>query len=405
MKPGGKVGIILPDGILNNKSKQYVRDYIKENSYISGIVSLNKETFEAYGAKAKTSILFLENKKQADSGEQDEVFMAIADETGYASNGDRIPENDLPEILMEYKKFINEDIEDGFPDDSPAWTENIKDRLDAEYYDISEHDPGVVHVEDIEENFGSSLQAIVEEYETVTNEINSIFEEINYENYKIGKILEEKSVREKVDDDELYPLLKVKWWGGGVEKKAEKYGREMETKTKYRVKSPWIIYNKLFAETGSFAVIGEEYDGCYVSVEFPTFDVREDFDNKDLLRKYIVRYMNTPQYQDRISAQNTGSTKESRGRFHPEDFLQMEIKVPKSKEDMEKIVRLLDSATKIKFSLQELEDRSDELLNNVGGMLPGPSSEPKINQSEKNEQKSEGEKSNSEDQSNLDSFE
>lgn len=55
----GKLAIVLPDGILNNSSLQYVRDYIEQHFQILAIVSLPQTAFMHYDAGVKTSILFL----------------------------------------------------------------------------------------------------------------------------------------------------------------------------------------------------------------------------------------------------------------------------------------------------------------------------------------------------------
>ena len=55
----GKLAIVLPDGILNNSSLQYVRDYIEQHFQILAIVSLPQTAFMHYDAGVKTSVLFL----------------------------------------------------------------------------------------------------------------------------------------------------------------------------------------------------------------------------------------------------------------------------------------------------------------------------------------------------------
>ena len=55
----GKLAVILPDGILNNSSLQYVRDYIEQRFQILAVVSLPQTAFSHYGAGVKPSILFL----------------------------------------------------------------------------------------------------------------------------------------------------------------------------------------------------------------------------------------------------------------------------------------------------------------------------------------------------------
>ena len=56
----GRLAIVLPDGILNNSSLQYVRDYIEQHYRILAVVSLPQIAFRYYEAGVKPSILFLQ---------------------------------------------------------------------------------------------------------------------------------------------------------------------------------------------------------------------------------------------------------------------------------------------------------------------------------------------------------
>ena len=62
----GELTIILPDGILNNSSLQYVRDYIEQHFQILAIASLPQTAFSHYGAGVKPSILFLRKFSEAE---------------------------------------------------------------------------------------------------------------------------------------------------------------------------------------------------------------------------------------------------------------------------------------------------------------------------------------------------
>ena len=62
----GELAIILPDGILNNSSLQYVRDYIEGHFQIRAVVSLPQTAFSHYGAGVKPSILFLRKFSEAE---------------------------------------------------------------------------------------------------------------------------------------------------------------------------------------------------------------------------------------------------------------------------------------------------------------------------------------------------
>lgn len=127
LKKGGLLMIVIPDGILSNSGDKYVREYImgKKNAVtgefeggkaiLKAVVSLPQETFSLSGAGAKTSLLYLK-KKEHPGEKQGPVFMAVADEVGFAVKqnveiqlGD--DHNDLLKIVEAYKKGMSEDIE------------------------------------------------------------------------------------------------------------------------------------------------------------------------------------------------------------------------------------------------------------------------------------------------------
>jgi type I restriction enzyme M protein len=69
LKPGGRLGILLPEGIFNNPSLAYVREFCENRAFIRAVVSLPQETFFSSGASVKASLLFMQKftaKEQAD---------------------------------------------------------------------------------------------------------------------------------------------------------------------------------------------------------------------------------------------------------------------------------------------------------------------------------------------------
>lgn len=70
-RPGGVIGIILPDGIFINKNYEYVRRFILKYKVL-GVVSLPRGIFRSsLSTTSKTSVLFLRKAR----GDNDEVFM------------------------------------------------------------------------------------------------------------------------------------------------------------------------------------------------------------------------------------------------------------------------------------------------------------------------------------------
>lgn len=60
LKPGGRLGVVLPEGIFNNPSLKYVRDFVEDRAWLRAVVSLPDDTFKSSKASVKTSVLFLE---------------------------------------------------------------------------------------------------------------------------------------------------------------------------------------------------------------------------------------------------------------------------------------------------------------------------------------------------------
>ena len=58
LKPGGRMGIVLPEGVLNNTNLQRIREFVESKAKIMLIVSIPQDVFIASGATVKPSLLF-----------------------------------------------------------------------------------------------------------------------------------------------------------------------------------------------------------------------------------------------------------------------------------------------------------------------------------------------------------
>ena len=123
LKPGGRLLIVVPDGILCNSGDAYIREYLmgtKDDgtgeflggkAIVRAVVSLPTETFSIAGTGAKTSFLYLQ-KKRHPAERQGPVFMAVAEHVGYLKKGKtEVPDpsgNDLVVISSEYVSTAGE---------------------------------------------------------------------------------------------------------------------------------------------------------------------------------------------------------------------------------------------------------------------------------------------------------
>ncbi|MEA1052951.1 N-6 DNA methylase [Lamprobacter modestohalophilus] len=103
LKPGGKLLIVLPDGVLSNATAKPVRDYMREHAIIKAVISLPSETFASTGTSIPTNVVYLQKKRPGDI--QGDIFMARADYVGRRANGDPLKENDLPFILEKFREW------------------------------------------------------------------------------------------------------------------------------------------------------------------------------------------------------------------------------------------------------------------------------------------------------------
>ena len=119
LKPGGKMAIVLPDGILGNPNTESVRLWILKHFKLIASVDLPVETFlPQVGVQA--SLLFLQKKTDAEmlvpiEDEEYDVFMAIVEQVGKDRRGVPVYEkdDDGAEILFEHTKKWLSIAEDG----------------------------------------------------------------------------------------------------------------------------------------------------------------------------------------------------------------------------------------------------------------------------------------------------
>ena len=111
LRPGGRMGIVLPDGILGNPGDEYIRYWILRHCWVLASIDLPVESFivEA-NVNILTSLLFLKKKptqeiQAGDLGKKQDypVFMAVAEKVGFDRRGNVLYKRrpDGEEILVD----------------------------------------------------------------------------------------------------------------------------------------------------------------------------------------------------------------------------------------------------------------------------------------------------------------
>lgn len=105
LKPNGKAFIIVPDGIFNRQNDKNLRQFIIDECYIDGIVSLPLNTF--FTTNKKTYILCLTKKANKKDVQTDPIFTYLVSEMGETRDVYRfdIDQDDLREAVTLYSFF------------------------------------------------------------------------------------------------------------------------------------------------------------------------------------------------------------------------------------------------------------------------------------------------------------
>jgi len=114
LRPGGRMAIVLPQGILNNTSAQYVRDWVMHKGRILAVVGLHVNTFKPFNGM-KTSVLFLRKWRNDEEPLNDyPIFMAINEKPVKDNSGNYIFRRNADSSLeadAEGKLIIDHDLD------------------------------------------------------------------------------------------------------------------------------------------------------------------------------------------------------------------------------------------------------------------------------------------------------
>lgn len=105
LKDGGRLGIVLPESILSNKSYRYVMEYLSEHSDVQAVIGMPESLFKTSGkggTHTKTCLLVAQKCQTSTSTR---VFMAEARWCGHDSRARSIPHNDLPAIAEKFERY------------------------------------------------------------------------------------------------------------------------------------------------------------------------------------------------------------------------------------------------------------------------------------------------------------
>lgn len=138
LKPGGRMGIVLPDALLGSPGTGYIREWLIKHTKIIASIDLHEDTFQP-GNGTQTSVLILQKKtpeeiaKEESSGQMADynIYMAIVDKIGHDKRGNTLFKRDKDgnEILMPEKQTVIK-VDEVFPGVKTAQAESREKIVD-----------------------------------------------------------------------------------------------------------------------------------------------------------------------------------------------------------------------------------------------------------------------------------
>lgn len=309
LKPGGKLLIVIEDGILNGKSNQFIRDWLMERFIVRAVISLPKNAFTNADSNVRTSVVYLIKKTRPDE-QQPAPFYAMSHNVGHDDAGRSTPaRNDLYEekdgivladkgIMGDFRKFLRGDLP------SPVTPEMLSGRLDSHH--IS---PRRAEIRKKWEDAGLTVKPLGELVEVVRNSISP----------------------------RSFPEEEFVWAGlrsdGTLIPREVRKGSEFHYETMYRLHAGDLVASGLDIMRGLVAVVPESMGGSLVSKEFFVLRPKAGFHPK-----LVWHLMRTDYARSEFECYITGST--GRTRVLWEDIRSVELALP-PKEEMDRINAML----------------------------------------------------------------
>ena len=321
LKPGGRAGIVLPEGVMNNKNMSGVRSFIEQHAKILNITSIPSDVFIASGANIKPSLLFIQKytKEEENSlkGKDYSLSVTKVNDAGILSTGLPSDNKEFPVASKEVANWI--------------CTGNIQN---AEFTKVI-------------------VKSKLSNWSVMPFFNQSVNYNTQYKQVLLKEVLSFSETPVVIEDDTFYTRITVKLFNKGIVKRDQAYGREIGTKKQYKVNAGQFVVSKIDGKSGAFGIVPDTLDGSVVTHDFMVFDI----DKSIIEPLYLELVMNNEDFLSQFKENSSGST--GRKRLSKETFLNTRIGLPTLKEQKE-MLQQIALIIEERESLKRLLDASIE---------------------------------------------
>lgn len=166
-----------------------------------------------------------------------------------------------------------------------------------------------------------------------------------------------------VDDSALYNCVGVRWYGMGTFIRERLLGMNIARKQQWIIKAGDIVYNKLFAWKGAFAIADKSVDGCIVSDKFPTYEINPTIVDS----RFLAYYFRASQLASQAQALSKGAAAISKLTLNPPQFWDLTIPLPPLDEQH----RIVDKIDHLICKVNEAIGLRKSILNDLDLLFGG----------------------------------
>jgi type I restriction enzyme, S subunit len=159
-----------------------------------------------------------------------------------------------------------------------------------------------------------------------------------------------------VVDPSQETYVTVRLYGRGAVRREIADGKEPVMRSGYRLNAGDLVYSRIDARNGAFAIVPPGLAGAVVSKDFPTFAIRND----RILPSFLIRFLGTEQFYGQLRASSFGTT--NRQRINEHVLLSYEIPLPPLSKQ-EQMVSILDETEDLlRLRSEAVTKCSDDLI-------------------------------------------
>lgn len=319
LKPGAVAGLVLPEGVFDNRAMERVRRFIESKARILNITSIPADVFLSSGANIKPSLLFI--KKYCENEQLDvdyELSVTRVGDAGISSTGLPSDNSELPVALKEVRSWI-----EGHPLVKMQFTKVIK-RSELTNWSVQQF------------------------FEVEKVKFNPCYEIV-----RLGDIMAQSSKVIDVLPDVEYARLTVRLFNKGITVRDVLPGSQIGTKRQTQVRAGEFVISKIDGKSAAFGLVDEAYDGAIVTPDFLVYIIDKD----RVLPEYLEQVLRNEQILNQFMRSSSGTT--GRRRLSQKVFESTEIALPPLAEQralLGDILRIRKEQQELDLLLHETED-------------------------------------------------